>query len=306
MLFFLLKRIGRSIVTIFFVLLFVFIGSRMTGNPFEKMFPDGITQETEQQLMKQFGLDDPVPIQFIVYLKQILTGNFGISITQKMPVSELFAQDVVQTLRLGFWAFFLSVTLGLSLGIFTAVRPKGNISNFILWLSGLGYAIPNFVIAIILIIIFSYSLHWLPSIGGGNALSYIMPVITLAAHPIASIARYVRNSLLDVIHQDYIRTARTKGLKENTVILNHALKNALIPVITMLGIFVTDLIGGSLIVESVFSWPGMGKRLVGAVMDRDFPVIQFGVICFALVVIIVNLIVDILYVVIDPRIKVDS
>jgi peptide/nickel transport system permease protein len=301
-----LKRALRSIITLIVVLVFVFAGARLSGNPFTVMFPDGITNKDLEAFNRQFGLDKSLPDQFGLYLINIAQGDFGISIAERRPVTQIFAEAVLETLKLGVWALAISCLLGLAVGIFCAIKPRSIFSSMALLFMGMGYAVPSFIIAIFLILAFSYHLHILPSKGGESALSYIMPVIALSAHPIATIARYTRSSLLEVLEQEYLRTARAKGLRNLPVILKHALPNALIPVITIIGILVTDIAGGSIIVESVFSWPGIGKRLVDAVLDRDFPVIQFGVVCFSLVVITVNFIVDVLYVVVDPRIRVET
>jgi peptide/nickel transport system permease protein len=170
----------------------------------------------------------------------------------------------------------------------------------------LGYAIPHFIIAIVLILVFGYLLNWLPSTGAATPLHYVLPAITLALPLMAINARYMRSALLDVLNQDYVRTARAKGLKEWRVIGIHASRNAILPLITVLGLEVAGLVNGSLIVETVFSWPGVGKVLTGSVSRRDFPILQFGVIMYAGVVVGVNLLVDILYAVADPRIRVRS
>lgn len=299
-------RFGRALLTIFAVLAAVFIGARLTGNPFEVMFPDGLPQEDVQALMQQYGLDKPLPEQFVAYLRELGRGNFGISLREKRPVVEMFAEDVLATLSLAGLSFVVSIVLGVPLGIVAALKRRTGVARFIMAVAFLGYAVPHFIIAITLILIFSFYFHWLPSTGSQTAWHYIMPTITLASHRMASIARYTRSSLLDVLSQDFMRTARAKGLHELVVIFKHALRNTLIPVVTILGLQIAGLVNGSIIVETVFAWPGIGRLFVGSVLRRDFPVLQFGVICFAGIVVLVNFLVDVLYVVIDPRIRTEK
>jgi peptide/nickel transport system permease protein len=306
MLKFLTWRFGRALLTTFAVLAAVFIGARFTGNPVEVMFPDGLTPEVERALIQQYGLDKSLPEQFMIYLRELTRGNLGISHREKRPVVEMYAEDVGATLKLACCAFILSIILGVPLGMVAALKRRTGIARFVMAVAFFGYAIPHFIIAITLILIFSFHLHWLPSTGSQTVWHYILPTITLAAHRMASIARYTRSSLLDVLSQDFMRTARAKGLRERVVIFKHALRNALIPVVTILGLQIAGLINGSIIVETVFAWPGIGRLFVGSVMKRDFPVLQFGVICFAGIVVLVNFLVDILYVVIDPRIRTEK
>jgi ABC-type dipeptide/oligopeptide/nickel transport system permease component len=301
-----LRRAGRAALTVAAVVVFVFVGARLTGNPFLVIFPEGITNEDLAALNAQFGLDRSFAEQFALYLAGVARGDFGISIAERRPVVEIFAECVPRTMVLGAWTLALSVSAGLLVGIYAAARPRSLGSRILMSALGAGYAIPGFVIAVFLILIFSFHLKILPSIAGDSPLSLVMPIIALSAHPIASIARYVRSSFLDVINQDFIRTARSKGIGRIRVLRDHALRNALIPVATVIGILVTDIVSGSIIIETVFSWPGVGKRLVGAVLERDFPVLQFGVVCFSVVVIATNLLVDVLYAYLDPRIRVES
>jgi len=303
---FILWRFGRALLTIFAVLTAVFIGARLTGNPFEVMFPDGLPQEEVQELMEQWGLDKSLPEQYVAYLREIGRGHFGISLREKRPVVNMFAEDVWATISLAGIAFLLSIVVGVPLGIVAALKRRSGVARLVMGGAFLGYAVPHFIIAIVLILIFSFHLHWLPSTGSQTAWHYVMPTITMASHRFASIARYTRSSMLDVLSQDFMRTARSKGLRELVVIFKHALRNALIPVVTILGLQVAGLVNGSIIIETVFAWPGIGRLFVGSVLRRDFPVLQFGVICFTGVVVLVNFLVDVLYVVIDPRIRTEK
>jgi ABC-type dipeptide/oligopeptide/nickel transport system permease component len=218
----------------------------------------------------------------------------------------MFAEDIGATLKLAGLAFLVSVAFGIPIGMVGALKRRSGTGRFVMSIAFLGYAVPHFIIALSLILVFAFYLHWLPSTGNATVWHYVLPTVTLAAHRFASIARHTRSSLLDVLSQDFMRTARAKGLEERVVIFKHALRNSLIPVITILGLQVTGLINGSIIIETVFAWPGIGRLFVGAVLKRDFPVLQFGVLCFAAIVVLVNFLVDIFYVVIDPRIRTDA
>lgn len=300
---FVFQRFVKALLTILFVLLFVFIGARLTGDPISMMFPEGLTLEEHQIYLEMYGLDQPMIIQLKIYIQNVLQGDFGISIHENRPVTEIFSSAALETLKLGLWAFILSSIAGVAVGILASLKPQSRFARGLMFISCIGYSIPGFIVAILLILIFSYHLKILPSMGMGSPASFIMPVIALSVRPIASIARFVRTSFLEVLSQDYIRTARAKGLGEKLVIMKHALKNTLIPLVTVIGMLVIDIVGGALFIETVFSWPGMGKRLIDSVMSKDFPVIQFGVVSFSVAVIIVNLFVDILYGMIDPRIR---
>lgn len=301
---FLFKRTVRSVITMLLVLLFVFFGARATGNPFEAMFPDGLTQDEIDAYNRQFGLDQPLMVQLGQYLIHAVQGDFGVSLDQRRPVTQIYGEKFSETLKLSIWALGLSISAGMIFGIVTAVMRDAWYSKWLMRLVSIFYSIPGFIISILLILIFSFYFKILPSKGGGTPLHYIMPVIALSLHPIASITRYVRTSLLETITQDYIRTAVAKGVGKWGVITRHALRNALIPAVTVISMIITGIVSGSLVIETVFSWPGIGTTLVKSVLTRDFPMIQFGVVAFSAVVIFMNFVVDIVYMLIDPRIKV--
>lgn len=303
MLRYILKNTLTSICTLICVFLFVFFAARMTGNPFEVMYPEGMEPGQLEQYNEEYGLDRNFAQQFADYMNNVAHGDFGISLVKKRPVTDIFFEKAAQTLKLGSIAFLVSVTLGVSLGIFMAVNQDRLISRVINHIISALYAVPGFVIAIILIMIFGYYLNLLPTFGGGSPAHYIMPVICLAAKPTISIIRHVSNGIRETLSQDYIRTAVAKGAGKRKVILEHAFRNALIPTLTIIGIVVVEIITGSMVVETVFSWPGIGMTLVSSVMDRDFPLIQFGVVFLSSIVILTNYILDILYMIVDPRIE---
>ena len=303
MLRFFIQRVAKGILTLFIVLVFVFIGARLTGDPFSVMYGEGLTRESLAALNEKYGLDKPVAVQFQIYLKDMLKGDFGKSIVESRPVTGIILKDARETLRLGFWSFLFSVVSGILIGIQMSMRPQSRTTRLLNGLITVGYSVPGFIISIFLIFVFSYHLKLLPSMGMGSWKSYILPVLSLSAHSVAHIARYVRTSYMEILSRDYIRTARAKGLGERAVIFKHALRNILIPLTTVIGMLVIDIFTGALFLETVFSWPGMGRRLVDSVMSKDYPVLQFGVICVSGFVILINLAIDLLYGIIDPRIR---
>ncbi|MEN9783565.1 MAG: hypothetical protein RJA24_908, partial [Pseudomonadota bacterium] len=241
-----------------------------------------------------------------IYVSQIARGEFGVSIVERRAVTEMYAEKLESTLRLAALALIIGIGVGIPLGVIAARQRGRPVARLAMSIAFLGYAVPHFIIAIILILIFGYHLGWLPTTGAHTAAHYILPAITLALPLIAAIARYMRSAMLDVMNQDYVRTARAKGVTEPRVLSMHVMRNALLPLITVLGLEVAGLINGSLIIETVFSWPGLGTVLTGSVTRRDFPVLQFGVVIYAVAVAAINLTVDLLYAVADPRVKVES
>ncbi len=306
MLHFLLWRFGRAALTVLLVLAGCFAAVRMTGSPVEILYPEDATPEQVRLLEKQWGLDRSLPEQFGIYATNLARGDFGVSIIERRPVTAVYAEKVRPTLQLAGIALLIGILVGIPLGVLAALRRGKAAARLAMAAAFMGYAVPHFIIAIVLILIFSYHLHWLPSTGAATAAHYVLPAVTLALPLIAAIARYMRSTMLDVMNQDYVRTARAKGVAEPRVITLHVIRNALLPLITVLGLEVAGLINGSLIVETVFSWPGLGKVLTGSVSRRDFPVLQFGVIAYAMAVVMINLIVDLLYAVADPRVRVES
>lgn len=292
--------------TLLCVLVFIFISARLTGNPFEVMYPDGLELGQLEQYNARFGLDQSYGRQFAFYMRNVFAGDFGDSLVERRPVTEIFFSRVSQTLRLGSWALFISVISGVALGVLMAIYQDSFMTKIADQVMSLLYAVPGFIIAIFLLLIFSYSLRILPSHGGDSPAHYVMPVACLCVGPIISIARHVRNSVMDTLSQDYVRTAVAKGIGKKNTILRHAFRNALVPILTQISMVVVDIITGSLVIEQTFSWPGIGMTLVRAVMNRDFPVLQFSVFVLAVVVVAINFLLDILYMVVDPRIEVES
>jgi peptide/nickel transport system permease protein len=301
-----LWRLGRAALTILLVLVACFSAIRMAGSPVDILYPEDATPEQTALLEKEWGLDRSLPEQFAIYIRNLMKGDFGVSIIEGRPVTEVYAEKLAPTLQLGGLALLLGTLFGVPLGIIAALHRGSPVARIALSVAFLGYALPHFIIAITLILIFGYHLHWLPSTGADTPTHYILPAVTLALPLVAAIARYMRSAILDVMSQDFVRTARAKGVTENRVVSMHVIRNALLPLITVLGLEVAGLINGSLIIETVFAWPGLGTVLTGSVSRRDYPVLQFGVVIYAFAVVIINLTVDMLYAVADPRIRVES
>jgi peptide/nickel transport system permease protein len=300
---FLIHRLGRMAITVWVIATVVFIATRLTGNPIEFIMPEGLDPQSRALMISYFGLDRPVLAQYWHYFAAIFDGEFGLGLLERRPVLEIFSERIAASLNLLILTVLMTVAIGVPLGILAAIWRKSSLGSVILGLAFVGYAIPNFILSILLLLLFSYTLRWLPSAGNATLAHYIMPTLALSSFFLASLVRYTRNSMLDVLGQDYIRTARAKGLSERVVILRHGLRNALIPVITALGLQITSLVSGAVVIETVFAWNGVGDLLVSATLRRDYPVLQFGVLAVAVAVVVVNFVVDLLYAAADPRVR---
>ena len=252
----------------------------------------------------QMGLDRSQPVQFAIFVKDLLTGDLGTSFIKRIPVTQMIAQALPNTIKLSGPSFFLGMLLALLLGVLGAVRKDSILDNGVKFIAILGQALPGFWLAIMAILVFSVAWPILPAGGQDNGLaSYVLPVGTLTFFLLPGMMRLVRSSMLDVLDTEYIKLARIKGLPERVIIWKHALRNALIAPLTVAGLLLAMMITGAVITEQIFNWPGMGKMMLDAVTARDFPVVQSGVIFVAAVILIVNLLVDILYAYIDPQIR---
>lgn len=298
-------RVLRAAVTMFLVLVVAFLTLRLSGTPFEIMFPEGLTVEHEAALAEKYGLDRPLLEQFGVYVADVAEGDFGRSLHTREKVWEVYAQRMPATLAVGALALLLAIAVGIPLGAFAALYRSHPAARSGMALAFLGYSVPHFVIGIGLILILGYYLRMLPTTGLDTATHYILPVVTLAIPMIAGIARFMRAAMLDTIGQVHVATAQSKGLADGRLARRHILRNAMVPLVTVLGLEIAGLLNGSIFVEAVYSLPGVGRVLVGAVERRDFPLLQFGVIAYAVVVVVVNLVVDLLYVAADPRVRLE-
>ena len=265
---------------------------------------DMATPEDIQMMRTELKLDEPYVVQYVNYVKNIVTkGDFGTSYSTKRPVLEELLERFPNTFKLAGLSVLLSVIIGVTVGIISATRQYSFLDNFATTLSLIGVSMPNFWQGMMLILVFAVYLRWLPPSGFSTPLHWILPAVTIGTSSAASIMRMTRSSMLEVIRQDYIRTARAKGQSERVVIWSHALKNALIPVITVVGLSFGRLLGGAVLTESIFSIAGIGKLMVDSINLRNYPMVQGGVLFIAVVMSIVNLIVDVLYAYVDPRIR---
>jgi len=298
-----LQRLGQSAVTLLGVSVLVFVILRvLPGDPARMLLPDGAPESAVAELNRQLGLREPFIVQYGLFLKSVAHGDFGQSFQYRAPALRVVLERLPATIQLTLAAMLITIAAGVSLGIFTAVRrgTRYDVAGTIV--AVLGQSLPNFWLGIMLILLFGVALRWLPTSGFSGWTSLVLPAVTLAAFPMALVARLTRSSMLEILHRDYIRTGRAKGLAEGNVVFRHALRNAAIPVLTVIGLQIGALLGGAVITESVFAWPGMGKLIVDAIFFRDFPVVQTVLILSATVFVVINLVVDLLYTVIDPRI----
>ena len=302
---YILKRLVMLIPVLIGVTFMVyFILSLSPGDTAAIIAGEGADAQTIEAVRKDLGLDKPVIVQYGKYMWNLLHGDMGVSYSTKRPVFTTIMSSFPNTAKLAFWSILVAVAIALPIGIISATRQYSAVDNVGMVAALLGVATPNFWLGLMLIIVFSLNLGILPSGGMSGWKSYIMPAITLGTGDAALICRMTRSSMLEVIRQDYIRTARSKGLKQKKVIYVHALKNALLPVITLMGLRLGGMIGGSVFVENVFVIPGMGSLLVNAINSQDIQLIQGCVLMITLFTSVVNLITDIVYVVVDPRIKI--
>ncbi len=280
-----------------------FLMHGVEGGPFDNDRP--ISESTRARLNERYGLDKSLPEQYIRYLGNLATFDLGISFSNDRPVRDIIGERFKISLQLGLTAFTMAVVLGLSLGIVSALYQNGMLDYIGVFFATVGAALPSFVLAPILVIVFSVNLHWFDVLGWElfNYKKMVLPTVALGTLSTAYVARITRASMLDVLRQDYIRTARAKGVKEYRVVMGHALKNALIPVLTVLGPILAGLVTGSFIIERAFAIPGLGYSFVNAVLIRDYGVIMGTTLFYALVIAVMNLVVDLLYGVVDPRIR---
>lgn len=306
MLRYVLHRVLALIPVLLFVALLTFTLMHLApGGPWDQASAEGreLPPEVLANLNARYGLDRPLPLQFVAYLGGLLHGDLGPSFSNPGDsVQELLGQGLGVTVQLGLMAGTLAVLLGVPLGVLAALRHNTLLDHLAMLVAIAGFTTPPFVLSLFLIVLFAVRLPLLPPGGWETPSARILPVLVLAAGPTAVLARYTRASVLDVITQDYIRTARAKGLRERTVVLRHLLRSALLPVITLLGPVMAGLVTGSFVVETVFRVPGVGRLFVDAVFARDYPLIMGTTLLYAVAIVVANLIVDVLYAVVDPRI----
>ena len=299
----LLIRLVQTVVSLIGMSLLIFLLVRASGDPVELMRTATTTDADVARIRQQWGLDRSYPEQYWVFLSGLARGDLGTSLIQRRPVTTMIGEALPNTLSLGVLGFGVGIGLALVLGVLAATKRDSWLDNGVKFLAILGQALPGFWVAIVAIYIFSVHWHLLPTAGVGGPDSYVLPVLTLAFFLMPGMLRLVRSSMLDVLGSEYVKLARIKGLPERTVIWKHALRNALIAPLTAAGAIFAGLITGAVILENVFAWPGVGRLLVTAVSGRDFPVVQGVTIMVAVVVLLINLLVDIAYAYVDPRIR---
>lgn len=297
-----LNKVLKAGITLWLIFTLAFFATRISGDAIDFIVPEGANAEAKSALVEYYGLNKSWGEQYFSYFKNLLHGDMGTSLHFRQPVMELYSQRFPATLSLCGLAMLLSFIIAVPLGIIAAIK-RNTFTGFAIQTGAFfGYAIPNFVLAILLILVFSFHLQLLPSSGSDTWRHYIMPVTALACTLIASLTRFSRSAMLDVLSQDYIRTARAKGVSEFSVIFIHGFRNALITIVTVIGLQVAGLVSGAVVIESVFAWPGIGELLVFAAIKRDYPLLQTGVVLVGSIVILINFLVDMTYVMIDPAV----
>ena len=320
MLVYIFNRIVQSVLVMFVVAMLAFIMFQFVGNPVDAMVGLETTLEDREKLAERLGLKDPIHVQFWRFVTNVLQGEFGISYTQKVPVIELIGQRLPATLELAFISAFISVILGIPLGVYAAIKRETLGATAVNVFALLGVSIPTFVIGLGFIMLFSVVLQWLPSFGRGDTVaigfwttglltesgikSLILPATTLALYQITLVMRLVRAEMLEVLQTDYIKFCRARGLRNMSINFTHALKNTLVPVITIIGLQLGGIIAFSIVTETVFQWPGMGLMFIQAVGAADIPVMSAYLVLIAFFFVLINFFVDLLYLLVDPRLRV--
>lgn len=322
---YLVRRLLQSIIVIFGVTLVTFLSLHLAGDPTYLYISNRATDEEIVEIRSRLGFDAPLPVQYFNFMGNLIQGDFGNSLRTKTPALEIILDRLPATIELTLFAMFLAISLAIPIGIISALKRGTAIDGSVMLFAIFGQSMPSFWLGIMLILVVGLQLRWLPISGhipvikpllAGEAgiafenlpdalLHLIMPGVTIAVFSLSRNARLVRSTMLEVLNQDYIRTARAKGLKEFTVIMSHALRNAMIPVVTILGLEFGFLLSGVVVVETVFSWPGVGRLVFNSINQRDIPVVQAAVVMFSFLFVGLNLVVDILYAQLNPKIRLD-
>lgn len=301
------QRLLLLIPTLFFVALITFtLAHAAPGSPFEKNPNRPLPADTIAKLERHHGVDKPIHEQFALYLSNIVRFDLGHSLTRDRTVGDIISQGLPVSAQLGIQALLLALAVSLPLGVVSALRQNSRVDYGAMMFSTIGTTIPSFVIAIFAIYLFGVNLHWIPIVGWGTPKHMILPTLVLSLGAMAFLTRMTRASMLEAIRQDYVRTARSKGLREQVVIVSHVMKNAMIPIATILGPATAGLITGSFIIESLFNVPGIGREFITSITRRDYPVIMGVNLLYAFLIVVANLTVDLMYGALDPRIKVSK
>jgi peptide/nickel transport system permease protein len=300
---FILRRTLYALISLFILSVTIFAIVRLTGDPVTQLAEPGARAEDLDRIRAEWGLDRSWPVQYLAFAKNIFTGDLGKSFNYQMPVTTLYFQRLPASLQLALAATLISFIIGIPAGLISAVRVNSAWDNTGKVLALFGLAVPGFWLGLVMIMVFSVWLHWLPTSGQGGVLHLIMPSVALGWYFAASLLRLTRSSMLEVMGSEYIKLARLKGLPGFIVIAVHAFKNALIPVLTLAGVNLVIMINAGVIIEVIFAWPGIGRLLYEGIFQRDFPLVQGVVIQAGIMIVVINLMIDILYAYIDPRIR---
>lgn len=301
---YLIRRVTQSIVVLFGVSIVVFLLARLApGDPVALMLAETASPEQMEAAREHYGFNDPLIVQYWLFISRAVQGDFGTSLYYDQPALKVVLEAFPATVHLTLVAFCIAVVIAIPLGVIAAIRRDTIWDYIAVGISVLGQAAPSFWIGILLILFFSVRFKIFPSSGNFGPEYVVLPAITLAALLMAVLTRLTRAGMLDVLTDDYVRTARAKGLRESSVVTRHALRNALIPLVTVMGLQLGSLLGGTVIVEQVFAWPGVGRLAINAISSRDYPIIQAVVFLISVVFVVLNLVIDLLYGVLDPRIR---
>lgn len=295
-------RIGQTLITAIFVSMIVFSLARITGDPALTLLPTEATQEDREFFRKQYGLDKPIYLQYLTFAKNVVSGDLGTSFRFREPALQLVVDGLAATLFLGISSMILATVIALPLGVLSAVKRDTWIDTCTRWLAALGQSTPSFWLGLLLVLFFSVYLGWLPTSGYGELKHLVLPALTLSFFTAGAIARLTRSNMLEALRSDFVRFERLSGLSEWRIVVRHALRNASIPIVTFLALQFGVLLSGAVVTETVFAWPGIGRIVIDAINTRDYPVLQAAVIVSAFLILFLNLLVDLFYAWLDPRV----
>lgn len=300
---YLVGRVLQALLSMLVVISIVFVLTRLSGNPVHLLLDVNATQRDLEILTRHLGLDKPLPVQYGIYVKNVALGDLGTSVLTRRPVTEHIWERLPATVELGFVAMFLSVIIGVPIGVYSAVRRGGILDGSARVFAVLGQSLPPFWLGLMLILLFGVILGLLPAGGRGGIQHLLLPAFTLGYFTSAAIMRLTRSSMLEVLGTDYVKFARLKGLHEQVVLWKHGLKNALLPVVTFAVMLFVQFLGGAVVTETVFAWPGLGRLILESITTRDYPIVQAGVLVLSALYLTGNLLVDLLYSWLNPRIR---
>ncbi len=300
---FLGQRLFRALIALWLVTTVVFVVMRLSGDPVPLLLPPDAPRSEFARVARELGLDRPVPVQYAVFLGNVLRGDFGRSLHFREPAFRVVLGYIPATLELGLTAFALAVLVALPVGLLSAMKRNSAVDHAAMGVALIGQSAPTFFLGILFILLLALKAGWFPTSGRGDWRNLVLPALTLGAFAMASIARLTRSAILEVLRADYIRTARAKGVTEVWVVAKHTLKNAAIPILTITGLQFGTLLGGAVVTETVFSWPGIGRLAIQSIYNRDYPIVQCTVFLSAVAFIVINFVIDILYGLLDPRIR---